>query len=120
MTTQELDDQTTQAFIAWRKAPTTKIEYYNFGRWNPGVSSIWTPGVNYRIAQPTITEWTFETAPLTLALRRKRDGEIYRAVTYPSGVRVSNLIMEVYNVTYAQLLTDFAQLDGKPCGTEVK
>ena len=66
--------------------------------------------------KPKLVPWTFETAPLTLKAKRKSDGKIYRAETHPTDVWIG----VGKNCTYSDLLSDFTQLDGSPCGEESK
>lgn len=76
--------------------------------------------IHYRVPpQPKHEPWTFEDAPLTLKVRRKSDGELFRADVTPYGWELYNADNDGPALRFSELLADYEQLSGEPCGRVV-
>lgn len=67
---------------------------------------------------PVMVPWDFESAPMELKVKRKSDGRLARIDSCPDGVALfwSKNGNSWQQFTFAELLSDFVQLDGSPCG----
>ncbi len=68
---------------------------------------------------PKIVPWDFETAPIKLKVKTKRDGRDAIACVMPNGFNVfySTRAGDEAEHSFTSLLENFTQLDGSPCGT---
>jgi len=110
-------------------APDTKVEYmrrdHSTGkdeakhlRWNHQGMEWNGDIIAYRVIPKKVVPWTFETAPLCLKVQRKSDGEQFRCETYPSSALL--LSKGMLKPSYETLASDYLQLNGEVCGTEVE
>lgn len=102
-----------------------EIQKWSSGDWD---GSNWvgsSPEYTYRTtlpapapvpAEPVVRPWSFETAPVDFKIRSKASGKVGRAHSHTDLVRVWWAIGIADTIEYQQLLEDFTQLDGSPCG----
>ena len=64
--------------------------------------------------KPTYVPWTFETCPIGCVVKRKSE-ELFRAMIVSA--TISGVSLPVTYRNYQELLNEYVQLDGTPCGT---
>lgn len=73
----------------------------------------------YRVKPKRVTRpWKFEEAPISLRVRRKNTGALFRVESYPEGIALCSGYSpaQCNRCTYEKLLESYEQLDGSPCG----
>lgn len=86
-----------------------------------GGAPYWYSDTDYRRKPaPTFEPWSFSDCPMErIRVRSKLNHQEAALVCYPDGAWICfSIYGNNSQVTYADLLRDFEQLNGQPCGTE--